>query len=111
MTQTEQIAAEMNRIRRIAAARAGTTPQAHAAGIEAARALEARLAPAFQAELGALKLPELKAMAKRVRAFTRGCRVRKDWERAIVKVWRSNVWDAAGYRYGPRPMRVFEVDA
>ena len=68
--------------------------------IERCHAAEAKAAPQFMAHLRALKLPTLKALARDAKANTRGCRVRADYERAIVKVWRAEVWDAAGYRYG-----------
>jgi hypothetical protein len=68
--------------------------------IEVYHALEAQLAPAFRARLASLRVPGLKALAREVNANTRGCLVRADWERAIEKVWRRQVWDEAGYRYG-----------
>jgi hypothetical protein len=107
MTQTAQIAAEMDRIRSLV----GRASKQQSDMLAAAQALEARLRPAFRASLEEMSLSDLKVEAKRVIAYTRGCRVRKDFERAIEKVWRSNVWDAAGYRYGPRPKRVFEINA
>lgn len=86
------------------------TQTAHLASIATAQAVEAEIRPAFRAMLADLKLPQLKTLAKEVRAYTRGAAVRRDWERAIEKVWRTEVWDEAGYRYGPRPMRFFPLD-
>lgn len=109
MTQTEQIAAEINRIRRLTANRMGVPAEQHAATTAAAQEVEAQIRPAFRAMLADLKLPQLKALAKQVRANTRGAQVRRDWERAIEKVWRAEVWDEAGYRYGVRPARQFPL--
>lgn len=86
------------------------TQTEHLASIAAAQGVEAQIRPAFRAMLASLKLTELKGLAKQVRANTRGAKVRMDWERAIEKVWRTEVWDEAGYRYGPRPARQFPLD-
>lgn len=72
----------------------------HMKAIANARALADELAPAFRARLAAMKLPQLKELARQVRANTRGCSVRADWEHAIEQVWLRQVWDEAGYRYG-----------
>lgn len=65
-----------------------------------AHEMEQRLTPEFDARLTALRLPELKALARACRANTRGCTVRTDWVEAIKKVWRAEIWDEVGYRYG-----------
>ena len=75
--------------------------------IAEAQALTEQLWPAFNASLQSKTIAELKALAKDCRANTRGCAVKKDLVRAIAQVWRSEVWDEAGYRYGPRPKRYF----
>lgn len=72
----------------------------HLAATHAALALQERLAPAFNARLAGMKVKELKELARQERANTRGCSVRADWERALLKVWQRQVWDEAGYRYG-----------
>lgn len=65
-----------------------------------AHALEAQLAPEFDARLAAMKLTELRTLARECRANTRGCSVRNHWVEAIKKVWRTEIWDEVGYRYG-----------
>jgi hypothetical protein len=108
MTQTSQIAAEMTRIRTLTADRMGVPADVHAARTAAAQALEAKLLPDFRAKLiDRLTVATLRKLARDCRANTRGCRVRADFERAILKVWRAEVWDVAGYRYGPRPAPFF----
>ena len=65
-----------------------------------AHAMELRLTSEFDARLAALKVPELKALAHACRANTRGCVVRSDFVDAIKKIWRAEIWDEVGYRYG-----------
>lgn len=65
-----------------------------------AHAMERKLTADFDARLAALKLPELKVLARACRANTRGCTVRTHWVEAIKKVWRAEIWDEVGYRYG-----------
>lgn len=72
----------------------------HAKATQDAMALDAKLAPSFQAFLAGLKVSELKTLARTERANTRGCAVRADWVRAVEQIWRRQVWDEAGYRYG-----------
>ena len=65
-----------------------------------AHAMERELTPAFDARLAALTVKQLKDLARECRANTRGCAVRADWVEAIKKVWRAEIWDHVGYRYG-----------
>lgn len=65
-----------------------------------AHAMELRLTPEFDDLLAKLPVKELRKLARDCKANTRGCVVRSDLVDAIKKVWRAEIWDEVGYRYG-----------